>query len=79
MSEDELYNELKKWFDSKWGKPNTFNRSKIARLIKNRLRGTGHFKNAPRGNPRKAKNASDNAKAKKMDGENISACNLLRL
>jgi len=65
MDDKELYQHLKAWFKKNWGKKHTFCRNEIARLIRSELEATGHFKAAPRGNPRKGKRESDKAKARK--------------
>ncbi len=55
MSDAELAEELKKWFDKNLGTSNVWNKSKTGKVIKRELVKAGHFKSKPRGNPSEGK------------------------
>ncbi len=74
MNEDELYNELKNWFDITPNKlKQNFWQNRIAGLIRERLDKMGNFKNAPRGNSNKGfkKMQESIAKRSGWSGPNI--------
>lgn len=53
MTQKLLAEALKEWFLSKKGNINTFNDNPVGILIQKELEKMGHWKSAPRGNPRK--------------------------
>lgn len=66
MDKNQLLIALKIWFKENENNKQIWCRDPIGKLIKEKLLLMENFKNKPRGNPVKAKAASDSAKAKKQ-------------
>ncbi len=67
MQDKELSILIQNWFNKDIS--NKWSDSAVGRTIKDNLKSLGNWKNAPRGNPRKAKRLSDRAKYEKEHGK----------
>ena len=54
--------EIEKWFKNNQFNRNKWNNNEVGKVLRACLEDCGNWKNKPRGNPRKGKEASDKAK-----------------
>ena len=58
----ELARLIDRWFLATAGNPNRWSQDPVGSAIRSALQGTGNWKNAPRGNPRKGFEAQQSRK-----------------
>lgn len=71
MKEIEVIEYINDWFKKYSNDPNKWNRRPLGICLFNNLNNIGHWKAARRGNPKKAKIASDKAKYENQYGKII--------